>query len=170
MLKPYIVTTTNHGSIDFKIKKMFEYGIHGCKKYSDFRILKIRPKPIGNDFGSIDLRLQYHADIIFDVGTNRFHKNRYGMKDDVDDLPLTLLRIFKPIRDILRGKKFSYLRDEYTHNDLVEALYLTDTFGQFRDRFNELDYILMRLKYGQRDDISKQKLAELVEKHPEKLI
>lgn len=76
--------------------------------------------------------------------------------------------IFASIIDILDEKNYDELIIKYSRSNLVEAIFLTDTYEKFCNEIDLLEYQLVRFKYGK--EISKNFLPQLVEKYPEHLI
>ena len=56
----------------------------------------------------------------------------------------------------------------YSKSNIVEAVFLTDTYGDFNKTIDPIEYQLVRYRYGK--EVPKGFLSELVERYPEKVI
>lgn len=173
MRSPVIVAVKDFNRFDDKTADMIANGIIGCRRTGGYKILKMRPvRSPFNETQTVNLgtglKIQYQAEVIFNTETQVFIKNRYNNGLSLNGFPETLRRVFEPIIDILKGQNYNDLIFEYSKSNLVEAVYLTDTYGKFGSEIDPIEYQLVRYKYGK--EVPSGFLSELVERYPEKVI
>lgn len=138
-------------------------------KIGGYNIYKIKPKRTFTDSISvkIDNTILMFADVAFDIVTGNFIKNRFG--SDFSALPDELHRIYVPSFYMTHLKKsYGELEKDYSKAEILQAIYLTDTYNTYIDHIDHLEYQLVRFKNGK--EIPNAIMQEIIEKFPEKLI
>ena len=106
------------------------------------------------------------SDLAYNVGKNEIFKNRFGTFNS--NLPPQLELLMCVINDILDGDEYSTLTTTYNKSLILNGLFLTHKFYDYEHSCDELDYHILRYKYG--CDVSNDILYKINEKYPEKLI
>ena len=160
MRKPIICIMNSNHKLELRAEKALEFATN--RTFGGYRIYKLR-----NTFNSLEIKVKFQSEIIIDIPTLSYQKNRYG-SNDISNVPNVLKSLLEPINSIMEGCNYKSLSEIYSTNNLLEAIFLTDTYSKFKDSINELEYQLIRFKYGK--EVQKNFLPMLVERYPEKLI
>lgn len=153
---------------------MIGIGVVGSRIVGKYKILRVRP--IGNSLDNVtysrfesNMKIQQQAEVIFDSETKSFIKNRYNNDTTIQRFPTSLKKVYTPILDIMKkGSPYENLISKYSKMNLVEAIYLSDTYKDFYDKIDPIEYQMIRFKYGK--EVLKDFILKLVERYPEKLI
>lgn len=136
------------------------------RRFGEYMVYKIKPVNSGFSYNNVRLNdLMMIADTVYNTSKGTFEKNRYGFSN----MPKDLDRLYKPIMDIIEFKPpFEELDSKYSKINLAQAIYLTNTYGEYAKDIDQIDYQLIRYRFGK--EVPKGFLPELVERYPEKLI
>ena len=160
-MKPIICIVNSKHKLELRAEKALEFSSN--RRFGEYRIYKLR-----STFNLLDIKVKFQSEIIIDISDLSYQKNRYGNSNDISYAPDNLKRLLKPINAIMEGHDYKSLSEIYSMSNLVEAIFLTDTYSKFKENINEIEYQLIRFKYGK--EVQENFLPELVERYPEKLI
>ena len=140
-MKPIICIVNSKHKLELRAEKALEFSSN--RRFGEYRIYKLR-----STFNLLDIKVKFQSEIIIDISDLSYQKNRYGNGNDISYAPDNLKRLLKPINAIMEGHDYKSLSEIYSMSNLVEAIFLTDTYSKFKENINEIEYQLIRFKYG----------------------
>lgn len=92
------------------------------------------------------MELVYKSDLIYDVANRTFYKSRFGANstNNAKHLPDTLKPLFNAKISVSANNHIDVLQSMHNKQNLLEALYLTDKYGQYHEHFDMMEYQLVR--------------------------
>ncbi len=142
--------------------------MHASRTVGLYKVYKIGPKlqirPIDE---TIDRNALMFADAAYNTANQMFMKSRFG--SSLSAFPNDLIKVYSPICDIIGNKmSFQQLAEQYPRDVIIQAIFLSDTYSQYCEDIDPVEYQLIRHKFGK--DIPTNIKQEILEKYPEKLI
>ena len=114
------------------------------------------------------MRLRYTATFIIDITTTVITKNRYVSLDEpynTSNMPVELSNKCDIVLFIFDAPS---LLSKYRRRDIIEAIYLTNTYSLYYKFISPDEYQLIRYNYGA--EIPINIMLQLIDKYPEYLI
>lgn len=171
-LKKTVIVVIDHDApvrLDDRIQGLIDIGHIGCYSYGKFRILKVA---IRDTMFLETSSLTRVALLVFSVHTKSVLKNRFGINDlptSLYSLPAALQTVFNPVVDLLwNDLSIDELKQKYSNNNLLHAIYLTNNYDKFKDSFDIMELQFIRYKYGK--EVPKDLITQVVDLYPEKII
>lgn len=133
------------------------------REFFDYTVIKMTNKSeISNTSGE---KILFMADFVYSISHRTILKDRFGK---ISYFPFDVSRIYTPILGILNDVDFKELYRQGSRDDLLSAIYLTNTYLKFSNEIDKLEYQATEFKFGKQ--LSHETLFEIYEKYPEKLI
>ncbi len=172
MLTPIFISVVNN-----QHTKRLDTKLHAKRKKQEYTLIKVRStqRLALEDKDILDMQISpmelvYKSEIIYNVLEQKFSKSRFGASGEniSTNLPDSIKPLFEAIISVSANKTIEELKDLHNKQNLIEALYLTDKYGQYYKHFDIIEYQLLRLKYGK--EVPYEYFADIEEKFPEYLI